>query len=77
MNGLEWIGRMLVFMGLVLVLMGGLIWLLGRFPALGEFPGTLRIERPGFTCVVPILGSILLSLVLTVILNIVLRLLNR
>lgn len=77
MNGLEWFGRILVFMGLLLVLMGGILWLLGRFPALGEFPGTLRIERPGFTCVVPILGSILLSLILTVVLNILLRLLNR
>ncbi len=77
MSGLEWMGRILVFMGLMLVLIGGLIWLMGRFPALGELPGTIRIERPGFTCIVPILGSLLLSLVLTLVLNIVLRLLNR
>jgi hypothetical protein len=43
---------------------------------MGDFPGTLRIERPGFTCVVPILGSIILSLLLTIILNIIVRLLK-
>ncbi|MFN3762742.1 MAG: DUF2905 family protein [Anaerolineae bacterium] len=76
MNGMEWLGKWMVFLGLVLAAMGGLVWLMGRFAGMGDFPGTLRIERPGFTCVIPILGSIILSLLLTVILNIVVRLLK-
>lgn len=76
MNGMEWLGKWMVFLGLVLAAIGGLIWLMGRFAGMGEFPGTLRIERPGFTCVVPILGCIILSLLLTIILNIIVRLLK-
>jgi hypothetical protein len=76
MNGMEWMGKWMVFLGLALAAIGGLIWLMGRFAGMGDFPGTLRIERPGFTCVVPILGSIILSLLLTIILNIIVRLLK-
>lgn len=79
MNGMEWLGKWMVFLGLSLAAIGGLIWLMGRFAEFArieEFPGTLRIERPGFTCVIPILGSIILSLLLTIILNIVVRLLK-
>ncbi len=76
MEGFEWAGKMLIFGGLTMIVVGGLIWLLARFPGLGQFPGTIRIERPGFTCVVPILASILLSLILTIVLNIVVRLLK-
>ncbi len=76
MNGMEWLGKWMVFLGLVLAAIGGLIWLMGRFAGIEDFPGTLRIERPGFTCVVPILGSIILSLLLTIILNIIVRLLK-
>lgn len=77
MEGLEWAGKMLVFAGLAMAILGGLLWLLARLPGLGNLPGTLRIERPGFTCVVPILASIVLSIVLTVVLNIIVRFLNR
>lgn len=77
MQSLEWAGKMLVFGGLAIAALGGLIWLSARLPGLGELPGTVRIERPGFTCVVPVLASVLLSLVLTVVLNVVARLLNR
>ncbi len=77
MEGLEWAGKLLILGGITMVVVGGLLWLLARLPGLGEFPGTIRIERPGFTCVVPVLASILLSILLTVVLNIVVRLLNR
>lgn len=77
MEGLEWAGKMLVFAGLAMAILGGLLWLLARLPGLGNLPGTLWIERPGFTCVVPILASIVLSIVLTVVLNIIVQFLNR
>ncbi len=76
MNSMEWLGKWMVFFGLALAGIGGLIWLMGRFAGMGDLPGTLRIERPGFTCVIPILGSIILSLLLTIVLNIIVRLLK-
>jgi len=77
MEGLEWAGKMLVFGGLTMTAVGGVLWLIARLPGLSQFPGTIRIERPGFTCVVPVLASIILSIVLTVVLNVIARLLNR
>jgi hypothetical protein len=63
--------------GGVLVLLGGLVWLLAKVPFLGRLPGDIRIERPGFTCLIPLVSSIILSLLLTILLNIIVRLLNR
>ncbi|MBE9507155.1 MAG: DUF2905 domain-containing protein [Chloroflexi bacterium] len=63
--------------GGVLVLLGGLVWLLAKVPFLGRLPGDIRIERPGFTCLIPLVSSIIVSLLLTILLNIIVRLLNR
>jgi hypothetical protein len=72
---LETVGRWLLFLGLAVLLLGGVIWLLGRFfPNLSELPGTLRIQSSGFTCIVPVLGMVLLSVLLTILLNILARL---
>jgi hypothetical protein len=76
-NGLETIGKSLVLVGSVVIVLGGLMWLLSKTPFLGRLPGDIRIDRPGFTCLVPLASSIILSLVLTIVLNIVVRLLNR
>ncbi|HMN58931.1 MAG TPA: DUF2905 domain-containing protein [Anaerolinea sp.] len=72
---LETAGRWLLIAGLVIVLVGGAIWLLGRlFPNLSDLPGTLRIQGSGFTCIIPILGSIILSVLLTIVLNLLAKL---
>ena len=77
MDGLETTGKLLLVMGGVLILVGGSLWLLSRVGFLGRLPGDIRVERPGFTCLIPLASSILLSILLTVLLNIVVRLLNR
>jgi phosphotransferase system glucose/maltose/N-acetylglucosamine-specific IIC component len=77
MGNFEMIGRWLVAGGILIAVLGGILWALGRFAGLNRLPGTLRIEGSGFTCVIPILASIVLSLVLTVVLNLLARFLNR
>jgi hypothetical protein len=77
MDSFEMIGRWLVIFGVVIAILGGMVWLAGRFFGVGQIPGTLRFDFPGGTCVIPILASIVLSLVLTLLLNIVVRFLNR
>lgn len=72
------LAKYLVALGLILVVLGGIIYLLARFEVpLGRLPGDIRLERGNLTCVVALGTSILLSLALTVILNILARVLNR
>jgi hypothetical protein len=76
-NGLEPMAKLIVAMGVTLVLLGGLIWLLSRTAFFGQLPGDIRIERDGFTCLIPIVSSIILSILLTIVLNVIVRLINR
>jgi hypothetical protein len=77
MNGLEPLGKWLMLTGVVFVVIGGLLWLLSRFDLLGSLPGDIRIEGEGFTCLIPLASSLLLSILLTIVLNVIIRLLNR
>ncbi len=77
MQHLELIGRWLVIFGIALALVGGIIWLLGRIPGVQNLPGTIKIQTPGMTCLIPLLASILISLVLTVVFNIIIHIANR
>jgi len=78
MFGLETIGRWLIIGGIILALVGGLVWLVGRaFPGLSQLPGTIRIHTGGVTCIFPVLASVILSIVLTIVLNLVARFFNR
>jgi hypothetical protein len=78
MPGLETVGRWLVVGGVALVVVGGIVWLAARlFPNLSQFPGTLRIQGGGITCIFPILASIIFSIVLTILLNLLARFLNK
>lgn len=72
------LGKWIVIVGVALVVVGGLVWLLGRTGLpLGRLPGDIRIEGENVSCYAPIVTMIILSVVLTIVLNIVVRLLNR
>jgi hypothetical protein len=72
------LARILIFTGLALLLIGGLVYVAARTGLpLGRLPGDIRIERDNFSCFFPIVTMILLSVVLTIILNIVVRFLNK
>ena len=72
------LGKAIIIVGAVLILAGGLVWLLGRAGLpLGRLPGDLHIQREGISCYVPIVSMIVVSILLTIALNIVIRLLNR
>ncbi len=79
MSGFEAMGKMLVFMGLLVVITGLLLiflpWL--KVPFLGRLPGDIRIEREGFSLSLPIVTCIVLSILLTIVLSVVSRLLGR
>ncbi len=74
------IGRILLFIGITVALLGALLMLAARIPALsrlGSLPGDIRIEGSGFTCLFPIVTTILLSVIATIVLNVIIRIINR
>ena len=71
---MEGIGRLLVLGGLVLILIGGALYMSARAGLpLGRLPGDIRIEWQGGGFYFPVVTSILLSVVLTVVLNLLVR----
>ena len=68
----EGIGKLLIGGAVVLLVLGGLFLLLGRF-GLDRLPGDLVFKRGNFTVYFPIGLMILLSIVGTILLNLFLR----
>jgi hypothetical protein len=69
----ESLGRMLIYIGIVTVLIGGFFILVAKVPWFGRLPGDLVWRREGLTVYVPIATMILISLILTILLNIIWR----
>ena len=72
--GAETVGRGLVYLGIGLVVVGGLVLLLGRVLPLGNLPGDIVYEGERVQVYLPLGTMIVLSLVLTLLFNLVLRL---
>ncbi len=69
----ESLGRMILYIGIILVLIGGFFILMGKVPWFGRLPGDIIYRREGLTIFIPITTMILISLVLTLLMNIVWR----
>ena len=71
------VGRMLVLLGVVLIVVGGVLWLGGAFgakvPFLGRLPGDIYVERGNWSFYFPLATSILLSIVLSLVLAFLFR----
>ncbi len=69
-GGLGSLGRVLLAAGAILALVGALLLLADRFPALriGRLPGDLSLERGRLRLYLPLGTSILLSILLTLVL---------
>jgi uncharacterized membrane protein len=70
--GLEALGKLLIGGAVVLLVLGGLLFLLGRF-GLDRLPGDLVFKRGDLTLYIPIGLMILLSIVGTIVVNIIFR----
>jgi len=71
---MENLGRYLMIGGVILILIGGAVYLAARMGLpLGRLPGDIRIERENGTFYFPLASSILVSVILTLIINVILR----
>jgi hypothetical protein len=67
-------GRILIWTGLALALLGVVLVFAGRIPGLGHLPGDISIQRDRFSVYIPLGAMILVSVVLTLLLNVIVRL---
>jgi hypothetical protein len=75
---MENFARLLVIGGVILILIGGGMYLAGKFGIpLGRLPGDIHIEGKNGSFYFPVVTSIVLSLLLTIILNVIIRFLNK
>ncbi|MCL4270972.1 MAG: DUF2905 family protein [Anaerolineales bacterium] len=75
---METIARYLIIGGIVLILIGGGIYLAAKFGIpLGRLPGDIRIEGENGSFYFPLTSSILVSVILTIIFNLISRFLNK
>jgi len=75
---MENLGRLLMIGGILLFVIGGLIFLAAKFGIpFGRLPGDIRIERDGSSFYFPLASSILISVVLTILVNIIIRLVRK
>lgn len=66
---MESFGKMLVFAGLAIAAIGGLLWSGFGRGWLGRLPGDINIERGGFGFHFPIVTCIVVSIILTIVLG--------
>ncbi|TFH37376.1 MAG: DUF2905 domain-containing protein [Anaerolineales bacterium] len=72
------LARWILIAGLGLLLLGGMVWVLGRLNIpLGQLPGDFRFQRGNIACFFPLVTSLLLSGILTLLINLILRLLKK
>ncbi|HVO44058.1 MAG TPA: DUF2905 domain-containing protein [Aggregatilineales bacterium] len=80
MPSLETIGRLLLFVGVGIAILGGLLILASKVPflsQLGNLPGDIHIQIGNVSCVFPLATMLIISVLLTIVANIVIRFLNR
>lgn len=67
------IGKILILAGVVLILVGGCIFILGKIPGMGKLAGDILIKRENFTFYFPLMTCVIVSIIL----SLILFLLNR
>jgi hypothetical protein len=66
-DSIQYIGKFLVLLGIIVAALGGLLLISGKITWIGKLPGDILIQRKNFTFYFPLATSILLSLILTLI----------
>jgi hypothetical protein len=75
---MENIARLLIIGGVILILLGGGIYLAAKFGIpLGRLPGDIHIEGKNGSFYFPVVTSLLVSIILTIVVNLIIRFLRK
>ncbi len=75
---MENFARILVIGGIIMILVGGGIFLAARMGIpFGKLPGDISVQGGNASLYIPCMTSIILSILLTIVLNIIIRFINK
>jgi hypothetical protein len=63
------IGKLLIFGGLILIILGFILTVMPNIPWIGRLPGDIIIKKKNFQFYFPIVTCIIISLILTLLFN--------
>lgn len=72
----SYFGKILIFLGTFLILIGSVFVLFAKIPFLGKLPGDVYIKRDNFIFFAPFGTSLLISLILSIIIYFIFRFLK-
>ncbi|MBN1913560.1 MAG: DUF2905 domain-containing protein [Candidatus Omnitrophica bacterium] len=61
------LGKILLFLGILLIVLGASLNFINRVPFLGKLPGDIMIQRKNVTFYFPLATSILVSLIVSLV----------
>jgi hypothetical protein len=67
------LAKVLIVTGLILIVLGAIVWGFGSVPMLGRLPGDIYVRRGNFTFYFPITTAILVSIVLSLLVSLLRR----
>jgi hypothetical protein len=67
------LGKIILVIGLVLVVVGGILWKTGGLGGLGKLPGDIVVHRENSTFYFPLVTCLVLSVLLTLIMWLIRR----
>ncbi|MBU6391082.1 MAG: DUF2905 family protein [Planctomycetes bacterium] len=67
MGELSSFGKILIYIGIIMIVVGGLFMLGGKIPFIGRLPGDIAIQKKNFSFYFPITTSIVISIILSLI----------
>lgn len=65
--------KLIIISGVVMVLVGVVLFFAGKLPLAGKLPGDIFIKKDNFTFYFPIATCILLSIVFSIIMSVITR----
>jgi hypothetical protein len=77
MSGFEPLGKLLIFAGVFIIVLGLLVMFWSKIPFLGKLPGDILLQKDSFQFFFPIVTCLLISVILTVVINVIMRLLGK
>lgn len=64
-------GKFLIILGLVIIVIGVIVYFADRIPLIGRLPGDIVVKKENFTFYFPLATSILLSIIISLILYLI------